>query len=68
MSRDLVWPYAKALIVLPGTVLIYVPLLILWLGQNTYWGMNLDVSRPIALCSGGGLVAAGLILAGCFLR
>ena len=41
MKRYLIWPYARALFVLPGTVLIFLPAAIFWFGQGTHWGGKL---------------------------
>ena len=41
MKRYLIWPYARALFILPGTVLIFLPATIFLFGQGTHWGGKL---------------------------
>lgn len=34
------WPMIRTILILPGTVLVYVPVIIYWLTDGTEWGFN----------------------------
>lgn len=55
-------PFVKAIVILPGTALVYVPALIVWLTRNTTQAASFPSASVIAWLAGGTFAAAGLAL------
>ena len=64
MKSYLIWPYARAVFILPGTVLIFLPLAIFWLGNGTHWGGKLPQLKDELVWLGYFFFLIGLYLAG----
>ncbi|MFQ5565886.1 MAG: methyltransferase family protein [Paracoccaceae bacterium] len=55
-------PLVKAIVILPGTALVYVPALIVWLTRNTSQAASFPPVSAIAWLAGAAFAAAGLWL------
>jgi protein-S-isoprenylcysteine O-methyltransferase Ste14 len=55
-------PLIKAIVILPGTALVYVPSLIVWFTGDTAYAASLPGSRVIPWLAGLPFAAAGLVL------
>ena len=55
-------PLIKAIVILPGTALVYVPALIVWLTRNTDHAASFPPSSVLAWLVGLPFAAAGLVL------
>ena len=55
-------PLIKAIIILPGTALVYVPALIVWLTRNTAWAASIAPVPAMTWLAGLAFAVAGLIL------
>ncbi len=56
------WPFIKAIIILPGTALVYVPALILWLTGKTRFAASFPSESNLLLVCAVALMGAGLAL------
>ena len=56
------YPLLKAILILPGTALVYVPALILWLTRNTSLASTFPPTSPIIWLMGLFFAATGLVL------
>ena len=56
------WDFWKAILILPGFALVYVPAAILWFTRNTSWSAELASGKPIVIAVGLILLATGLAL------
>jgi protein-S-isoprenylcysteine O-methyltransferase Ste14 len=52
----------KAIVILPGTALVYVPLLVVWLTRGTAFAANFVPNSVVAWLAGLPFAAAGLVL------
>ncbi len=62
------WPFMKAIIILPGTALVYVPAAILWFTRNSAYAANFPPDSMVNWVGGIGFAIAGLFLAGWTMR
>ncbi len=62
-ERPARWRHVRAIVLLPGTVTVLVPGLILWAGEgpDVGWGLD-DAAAVVLIGAGAGLVAAGLAI------
>lgn len=58
MNRD----FLKAILILPGTALVYVPVLILWLTRNSFFAGSFSPGSALAWLGGLILAGSGLVL------
>lgn len=56
------FPLIKAIVILPGTALVYVPALIVWLTRNTRLAASFPPQSAISWLAGIAFAAAGLVL------
>ena len=56
------WEFWKAVLILPGFALIYMPAAILWLTRNSAWAADPGRGKPVAIALGLVLLVAGLVL------
>jgi protein-S-isoprenylcysteine O-methyltransferase Ste14 len=56
------FPLIKAIVILPGTALVYVPALIIWLTRNTSQAANFPPASAITWLAGVAFAVAGLWL------
>jgi len=55
-------PLIKAIVILPGTALVYVPALIIWSTSGTAWAAGFPPDTPLSWLAGSGFAVAGLTL------
>jgi len=61
-------PFLKAILILPGTALVYLPALILWLTRDTTYAAHFPPDSPLAWLAGVLFASVGLALMGWTMR